>query len=154
MLAFTPLVRKVVPFMGVALLLTACGGGDSASDDAALKAKVASLPAPYNTGDYDNGKVMFAQCRSCHTVVQDGANMVGPNLYGMFGQKAGTKAGFEYSTALKSAGFIWDAQHLNDWVAQPQTYLPGTKMTFPGLNAEKDRVDLIAYLKIESGYAK
>jgi len=152
--AFKSLAPKALALAGTAILLSACGGGDSAADEAALKAKLASLPAPYNTGDYQNGKVQFAQCRSCHTVVQDGANMVGPNLYGVFGRKAATKEGFEYSTALKDAGFTWDAQHLNDWIAQPQTYLPGTKMTFPGLNAEKDRIDLIAYLKVESGYTK
>ena len=153
MQASKSLAPRMIALAGAALLLTACGQ-DSAADDAATKAKLASLPAPYNTGDYANGKVQFAPCRSCHTVVQDGANMVGPNLYGVFGRKAGAKADYVYSDALKNAGFTWDAQHLNDWIAEPQTYLPGTKMTFVGVPEEKNRIDLIAYLKVESGYAK
>lgn len=151
---FESLPPKVLFAAGAALLLTACGGKPSAADEAAIKAKTAALPPPYNTGDYQNGKVKFAQCRACHTVVKDGANMVGPNLYGVFGSKAASKPDFAYSDALKAAGFTWDAQRLNDWIAEPQTYLPGTKMTFVGLPDQKDRIDLITYLKIESGYAK
>ena len=30
--------------------------------------------------------------------------------------------------------------------------MPGTKMTFAGLHDPKDRIDLIAYLKVETGY--
>ena len=30
--------------------------------------------------------------------------------------------------------------------------MPGTKMTFMGVKDAKDRVDLIAYLKVETGY--
>lgn len=150
------LALKGLGLVGAALVLTACGGGggSAGADEAAIKAKLATLPAPYNTGDYQNGKVKFAQCRSCHTIVKDGADMTGPNLYGLFGRKAGTHGEYKYSDALKSAGFTWDAQHLNDWIAAPQTYMPGTKMTFLGLPEEKDRIDLIAYLKIESGFGE
>lgn len=116
------------------------------------QALLASLPAPYNTGDLANGKAKFGMCRSCHTIVEGGANLTGPNLYGVFGRKVGSLPGYNYSEAVKTAGFTWDAEHLDKWLAQPRTFLPGTKMTFPGLKAEKDRVDLIAYLKVETGY--
>ncbi len=141
---------------GVALLAAACGksGGDapSAAPDPAASAAVAALPAPYNTADIAHGKALFAQCRSCHTAVKDGANMVGPNLYGVFGRVAGTKADFNYSPALKAAGFTWDGPHLDAWLKDPRGYLPGAKMTFAGLSEEKDRIDVIAYLKTETGY--
>lgn len=116
------------------------------------QAALASLPAPYNTADLKNGEAKFALCRSCHTVVSGGPNLTGPNLYGVFGRHAGSKEGFAYSDALKAAGFAWDAPHLDAWLADPRGYMPGTKMTFPGLKDEKDRIDLIAFLKIESGY--
>lgn len=157
--------------LGACALLAACGkGGETGktaeapgaapSSDAALpeptaeekKALLASLPAPYNTGDLENGKAKFAMCRSCHTIVQGGANLTGPNLYGIFGRKAGSVADYKYSDAVKAAGFTWDAEHLDKWLAQPRDFLPGTKMTFAGLKAEKDRVDLIAFLKVETGY--
>jgi cytochrome c len=113
---------------------------------------LASYPAPYNTADLDNGEAKFALCRSCHTITPGGANMTGPNLDGVFGRRSASVADFKYSDALKNAGWTWDAQHLDQWLAQPQTFLPGTKMTFAGLKAEKDRTDLIAYLMLETGH--
>ena len=116
------------------------------------QALLASLPAPYNTGDLANGKAKFGMCRSCHTIVPGGANMTGPNLHGVFGRKAGEVASYKYSDAVKNAGFVWDAAHLDKWLAEPRTFLPGTKMSFAGLKNPKDRIDLIAYLKVETGY--
>ena len=151
--------------VGACALLAGCGqgGGEQAAQtpsapagpeptDAEKQALLASLPAPYNTADLTNGKQKFGMCRSCHTIVPGGANMTGPNLHGVFGRKAGEVASYKYSDAVKNAGFIWDAAHLDKWLAEPRTFLPGTKMSFAGLNDPKDRIDLIAYLKVETGY--
>jgi len=120
--------------------------------DAEKQTLLAALPAPYNTGDLANGKKVFAVCKSCHTIVPGGANMTGPNLYGMFGRKPGTSEGYKYSEVVKAATFTWDAENLDKWLASPKTFLPGTKMSFIGVKDAKDRVDLIAYLKVETGY--
>lgn len=114
---------------------------------------LASLPAPYNGGDLANGKKQFARCRSCHTLGEGQANLTGPNLYGVFGREAGSKAGYNYSEALRNADFTWDAGQLDAWLSNPRTFLPGNKMSFAGLKDEGDRVDLIAYLKTQTGYA-
>ena len=114
------------------------------------KALIAALPAPYNTADLDNGKHKFAQCRSCHTTAQGGPNMTGPNLWGVFGRKAGSLDGFAYSDGVKAAGFTWDVSHLDTWITDPRGTIPGTKMTFFGIKDPKDRVDVIAYLKSET----
>lgn len=74
---------------------------------------LASLPAPYNAGDLDNGRRAFARCRSCHTITEGGPNMTGPNLWGIFGRTAGTHAGYNYTPAVKGAGFAWDADRLD-----------------------------------------
>src|SRR5436190_15472713 len=115
---------------------------------------LAQLPAPYNTGDLENGKTQFGKCRSCHTITDGGPNGVGPNLYRVFGRKAGTKGDFKYSDAVKNAGFTWDAEHIDHWLTKPKDFIPGTKMTFAGLPDAKDRTDLIAYLKVETGTIK
>lgn len=123
-----------------------------APTDAEKAAALAALPAPYNTGDLSNGQSKFALCRSCHTITEGGPDLTGPNLYGVFGRKAGSKEGYAYSDAVKAAGFTWDAEHLDKWLSSPREFLPGTKMTFAGLHDPKDRIDLIAYLKVETGY--
>jgi cytochrome c len=121
----------------------------TAAEKAAL---LAVLPAPYNTADVQNGQRVFARCRSCHTVTKGGPNMTGPNLYGVFGRTAGTAAKYNYSTVVKNAGFVWDAEQLDHWLENPRTFLRGTKMTFPGIQDAADRRDVIAFLKVETGY--
>ncbi len=113
---------------------------------------LATLPAPYNTADLENGQTQSAFCRACHTLTADGPDLTGPNLHGVFGRVAGTKPGYAYSDAVKMAGFTWDPAHLDQWLANPTTYMPGTKMTFIGMKGEKNRTDLIAYLKVQTSF--
>jgi cytochrome c len=117
------------------------------------KTLVASLPAPYNTGDLANGEEKFAICKSCHTVTPGGPDMTGPNLNGVFGRKVASKASYHYSDALKAQSFTWDPAELDKWLADPKALVPGTKMTFVGFKDPKDRIDVIAYLKAETSPA-
>lgn len=160
-------MRRILAVAFVAASLAACGQSQSdGTGQAAAKAEpptpeltdtekqalLASLPAPYNTADLANGEAKFGLCRSCHTITPNGANMTGPNLHGVFGRAAAQAEGFRYSDALKNSGIVWDASHLDQWLAQPMTYLPGTKMSFAGVKEAKDRTDLIAYLMVETGH--
>jgi len=121
--------------------------------EAQKSALLAQLPAPYRSADVSNGEAKFALCRSCHTNSEGGPDMVGPNLWGVFGRKAGSKPGFSYSDDLKNAGWTWDASQLDKWIASPRTDLPNTKMTFVGIQDPKDRADVIAYLKVSTSPA-
>ena len=127
---------------------TAAGAPEPTAEQ--KKAALATLPAPYNTGDLDNGEAKFAVCKSCHTLAPGAPDMTGPNLSGVFGRKVATKAGFNFSDPLKAQSFTWDVQHLDTWLTDPKAMVPGTKMTFPGFKDPKDRVDVIAYLKAET----
>lgn len=151
--------------LAAALLLGLSACGDGGAGPAAPKAPpkpeltpqqkaalLAALPAPYNQGDLENGRRVFSRCRSCHTVAEGGANMTGPNLYGVFGRQAGGVEGYSYSNAVKNAGFVWDADKLDQWLENPHTFLKGTKMSFAGLDDATDRRDVIAWLKVETGY--
>jgi cytochrome c len=120
--------------------------------DAEKQAALAKLPAPYNTADLANGESKFALCSTCHTLAQGGPNMTGPNLYGVFGHKAASRAGFTYSDALKAKGLTWNPAELDAWITDPKTDAPGTKMTFAGLKDPKDRTDVIAYVMIGTGF--
>jgi len=121
--------------------------------DADKQKLLASLPAPYNAADLNNGQSKFAACRSCHTITPGGPNMTGPNLHGLFGRKAGSHPDFNYSEGLKTSGITWDAAQLDKWIENPRQVVPGTKMSFAGLKNPKDRADLIGYLKVNAGDA-
>jgi len=114
------------------------------------KKLVAELGPAYANADLSNGQTRFALCRSCHTIAKGGPNMTGPNLYGVFGRKAGGVADYAYSEGLKGAGVTWSADTLNTWLKDPRAMVAGTKMSFMGVKDDKDRADLIAYLKVAS----
>jgi cytochrome c len=119
-------------------------------DDAENQAKVAALAAPYNEANYEAGRRVFAQCRSCHVIAADAPHRVGPNLHGVFGREVGTAEGFNYSPAVQGENFVWDGERLDHWLQNPQTFLPGNRMAFAGVRDETQRRDLIAYLMVEA----
>jgi cytochrome c len=99
-------------------------------------------------GDVKKGANLFkTRCAQCHTVDKDGGNKVGPLLHGLFGRKSGTVPGYTYTDANRDKGVEWKDDSLFDYLENPKKYIPGTKMAFGGLKKEKDRHDLIAYLK-------
>ncbi len=133
--------------------LAGCGGGAPAPPERSpeeLKAAQAALPAPYSTADLENGRALFRQCRSCHTVTAGGANLTGPNLHGVVGRPAGALPGYAYSAPMRQAGLVWEPAKLDAYLAEPRAVVPGTKMSFVGLKAAQERIDVIAYLMLES----
>src|SRR5689334_17513178 len=49
------------------------------------------------------GQRTFLLCQSCHSLEENGKHRVGPNLWHVFGAKAGSKEGFLYSDTLKKS---------------------------------------------------
>jgi cytochrome c2 len=96
--------------------------------------------------DLAAGKSSFAKCKACHSL-EEGKNEIGPSLHGLFGRKAGTAPKFNYSAANKSSGIVWKEDTLFQYLENPQKFVPGTKMVFPGIKSEKERHALIEYLE-------
>ncbi|ESQ73739.1 hypothetical protein ABAC402_17910 [Asticcacaulis sp. AC402] len=111
---------------------------------------LAAMPAPFSAADLADGEKQFAKCRACHTITAEKMNLTGPHLYGVFGRKAGSEAGYTYSDAMTGHNVVWDFESLNTFVESPQTTVKGTKMAFAGIQDADQRRNLIAYLKIET----
>ena len=97
-------------------------------------------------GDAKAGASVFSRCAVCHTNDKGGGDGLGPNLFGVVGRKAASRAGFAYSPALKKAGLTWTDVNLTKWVAGPARVVPGTKMAFAGITSKKQQADVVAYL--------
>jgi cytochrome c len=83
------------------------------------------------------------QCAECHAV---DADETGPRHRGVFGRRAGSVAGYDYSRALRRSGVRWDAAALERWLSDPEQFIPGQNMDFK-VASPAERAALIAYLK-------
>lgn len=96
--------------------------------------------------DPSEGESLYRRCAACHKL-EEGANGVGPYLYGVVGRDIGSVEGFRYSNALKDHGGVWTADELNAFLENPKEYAPGNKMSFAGLRKEEDRAAVVSYLQ-------
>ncbi len=105
--------RALAGVIALSALAAACSGGGSESKEPEKTAEAAPAPAPAAapavpagppaatdvatldgvafaslTGNAAAGKLVFAQCRTCH-VTDAGVNKTGPSLNGIIGRKSG-----------------------------------------------------------------
>jgi cytochrome c len=106
----------------------------------------ATWPALAQGNSAAGAAIFRTVCASCHTAVP-GRNSIGPSLYGVFGRKAGQAPGYHYSPALLQSGITWTEEELLALLTSPGTKIPGTKMTFQGLDDADQRKDVVAFLK-------
>lgn len=97
--------------------------------------------------DVAHGKDISQRCQQCHNLAKGGPNMIGPNLWDIVNRPRATHPGYDYSSAMMANHDLWTYAKLFQYLKQPQLMVPGTKMTFAGISSEKDRTDLIAYLR-------
>ena len=73
-------------------------------------------------------------------MVREGDNRLGPNLYKIIGRKAGSLPDYAFSSAMKEAGFVWDEEKLDRFIANPDEVVPGNSMKpYGGLTSSEDR---------------
>jgi cytochrome c len=119
----------------------------SVFDVGEIKTAAEYLRAPeFAAADFKRGQLLSLACAACHSFGAGEKTIVGPNLHGVFGRPAGELEGFDYSAALRSSGLVWTPRALDAWLADPASFVAGTKMTFTGYRSAEDRRDLIAYL--------
>jgi cytochrome c len=91
------------------------------------------------------GDVFDTYCSDCHSVSPKGTNRKGPALFHVMGRRAGTVAGFDYSTGMKASGIVWTPASLNAYLANPVGVIKDGKMK-KGLPKPGDRANVIAFL--------
>lgn len=118
--------------IGVALLCTLMSVAATAKEEASS----------------EEGKVAFNNaCRTCHSFKPDD-NRLGPTLHGIVGRKSGSLAGFQFSSAMKSAGITWDESSLDKFIANPDQVVHGNAMKpFGGIADASERHKIVDYLK-------
>jgi cytochrome c len=100
-------------------------------------------------GTMPNGERQFARkCSICHSLTGSASRKAGPTLFGVFGRRAGTVAGYRYSPTLEGSGIIWTEDTIDALFDQgPDHFIPGSKMPMQRITQPEDRRDLIAFLK-------
>ena len=108
----------------------------------------AAIGAAHAAGNPQRGAMVYRACAACHSL-EPGMHLTGPSLADLWGKKAASVKDFlHYSKALKAQEFFWDETTLNAWIAKPTEFVAGSQMTFRGIEDERARQDLIAFLRL------
>ena len=95
------------------------------------------------------GETAVAKCAACHVWAAGAADTIGPNLHNVVGRAKASSA-FEYSPALRAKGGDWNYDELFRFLKAPPAYAPGTKMLFAGVPRAQERIDIIAFLRMQA----
>lgn len=100
----------------------------------------------------ERGSTLSVLCSGCHG--EPGAwrpGMVGPSLDGFWDRPIASAAAFEYSDALKTvakkSGPNWTPELLGQFLADPKSFAPGSRMEFQGFLNPDDRRAIVEHLK-------
>jgi cytochrome c len=131
-------IRRVTPHVRLMVALSAM---------ACILSSPSALPQGSQGTEAASGQLAFNNaCRTCH-VVREGDNRLGPNLNKVVGRKAGSLPGYNYSSAMKEADFVWDEAKLDRFIANPDEVVAGNNMKpYGGLASKDDRAKIIAFL--------
>jgi len=95
----------------------------------------------------DEGMAVFQRfCAPCHDAGPGARIKLGPPLNGLDGKKAAAFEGFNYSDAMKNANVTWNEAQFKEFIRNPQTKFPMTRMAFTGLKEDADVNNIWAFL--------
>lgn len=93
-----------------------------------------------------HGALLFQSCAGCHTTgVTSGG--LGPSLFRIVGRKQATRTDYLYSDSFRALDGVWTEEALEEFLADPTSYAPGTTMSTVQVTDPEERRAIIAYLR-------
>lgn len=136
---------------GYAIEVAETPGGEAGGGETAT----VSLGTLLASADATKGQAQAKACLACHVFEKGGANKTGPDLWDVVDRPIASHEGFAYSDSLKEkSGDKWTFEMLNEFIKNPKSVAPKTKMTFGGIKRDAARADLLAYLRTLSDSPK
>jgi len=135
------------------ILLASCGsGGEStATSTPTSQPETASIVQTASAlSPIERGAKLYKRCKACHTLEDGGKHKVGPNLWAVYGAKAGSKEGFNYSKVMAASDIVWDDTTLDAYIKKPSEFMKGNRMSFVGIKKQEDRDALLIYMKAQT----
>jgi cytochrome c len=99
------------------------------------------------TASVSDGENAAIRCSGCHNLREGQGTRVGPVLWDIVGREIAGIDTFRYSPAMKSLSGTWTYEALNEYIANPKAYVPGTSMLFEGVADVGQRANIIAFLR-------
>lgn len=98
-------------------------------------------------GELNDGASLFTlHCGGCHHA-KDIQLGIGPSLAGVINQKVAAAKGYSYSPALEKLGGRWTENRIDEFLANPAEFSPGTTMAMEPIEDAQVRAAIIEYLK-------
>ena len=118
----------------------------TSSETSSVSSESENIMALFASTSAAEGAKVFKKCAACHSIVENGANKIGPALWGVLGRAAGSLQDYKYSKAMAAYGKNWSFDEMNGFLIKPKDWIKGTKMSFAGLKNAKERAAVILYM--------
>lgn len=136
-----------------AILLASCGNSGESTSSPAPAPQTQTAPVVQTAAQLtpmERGAKLYKRCKACHTLEEGGKHKVGPNLWDIYGQKAGSKDGFKYSKVMAASEIVWNDETMDGYIQKPSEFMKGNRMSFVGIKKQEDRDALQIYMKAET----
>lgn len=94
----------------------------------------------------NSGAMLFQSCAACHTTGVTSGGLA-PSLFRIVGRKMAVRTDFVYSNSFKVLDGVWTEELLDEFLQDPNAYIPGTSMNNTKVTDPDERKAIIDYLR-------